>query len=327
MKTRLLNYEPGVAEGLPDHYEHDLHLNLLTDAPAYKVFGYLGWTGMVVFFTNVMHWILHHLALFTHNFGLAIILLTLIVRVCMFPVSRRQALASQKTQQRMAAMKPELEKLKERFKDNQQELRMAQMELYKKHGVFKPQTGCLLLFLQLPIMTGLYYTLYESIELRLAGFLWMDNLAVPDALLNWKGVPVIGWLADMAHLGPTLNLLPLISVTIMFIQQRWMMPPPADEQQAAQMKMMSYMTILMAWMFYWVPSGLCVYFIISGAWGMLERKLLPKISHEDKKPATAVATTAASRSRGRPSVNGDRNGVLSRIAEWWQEILRKAEKK
>jgi YidC/Oxa1 family membrane protein insertase len=330
-KVRLLNYETGVAAGLPDRYEHDLHLNLLTDAPTYKLFGYIGWTGLVVTFTNLMHWLLHYLFAFAHNYGLAIILLTLIVRVCLFPISRRQALASQRSQQKMAALKPELEKLKEKYKDDRQALGMAQMELMKKHGVLMaPMKGCLPLLLQMPIMTGLYYALYESIDLRFAGFLWMDNLAVPDALWNWKDVPFLGGLTDFLRLGPTFNLLPLISVTIMFIQQKWMMPPPADEQQAAQMKMMKYMPIFMAWMFYWVPAGLCVYFIVSGAWGLLERKLLPKISHEKAKTETTTAPVAAGRARAKPSSNGNRNGtpsVFGKLAEWWQEMLKRAEKK
>jgi len=83
----------------------------------------------------------------------------------------------------------------------------------------------------------------------------------------------------------------------------------------------------MAYMFYWVAAGLCVYFVVSGAWGLLERKLLPKLTH-DKDKAAAEAKPAA-KQRGKPSPNGDRNGtgVLGKIAGWCQEIIKRAEKK
>jgi YidC/Oxa1 family membrane protein insertase len=94
------------------------------------------------------------------------------------------------------------------------------------------------------------------------------------------------------------------------------------------MKMMNFMTIFMAWMFYWIPAGLCVYFIVSGAWGIMERKLLPKLSHDKQNPDAAATATATPRPR-RPSIDGSRNGkgVFGKVAEWWQEILKKADKK
>ena len=232
VKIRLLNKEGGVTPGLPDRYEDELHLNLLTDAPQYRFFGTIGWTGLVVMFTNVMHWLLGKLFLVSQNFGVAIILLTLIVRTVMFPISRRMAISSQKMQQRVAAMKPEPPEAQgAASRTISKSCRTAQMDLYKKHGMLKPQTGCLLIFLQLPVMTGLYFALSESIDLRFAGFLWIDNLAVPDALLNWKDVPLLGPTMEFLRFGPTFNLLPLISCLLMYFQQKFMMPPPATSSR------------------------------------------------------------------------------------------------
>jgi YidC/Oxa1 family membrane protein insertase len=226
----------------------------------------------------------------------------------------------------MQKLAPELKKLQEKYKEDRQALAQAQMKLYREKGV-NPLSGCLVILLQMPIFLGLYYALNESIHLRLAGFLWIDNLAVPDAMFNWRSWPVMGQIAAWLRLGDTFNLLPLVSIALMLVQQRYLMPPPADEQQAMQMKMMNIMMIFMAYMFYWVAAGLCVYFVVSGAWGLLERKLLPKLTHDKDKPTTEPKQAAKQRSK--PSPNGDRNGtgVLGRIAGWCQEIIKRAEKK
>jgi YidC/Oxa1 family membrane protein insertase len=329
VKVRLLNYEPGVPEGLPDRYEKELHINLLTDAPSdnwfSRMMAHLLWNDLLVIFTNVMHWLLEHLVYVTRHYGVAIILLTLLVRLCMFPISRKQALASI----RMQKLAPELKKLQEKHKDDRQALAQAQMRLYREQGV-NPMSGCLIILLQMPVFMGLYYALNESFHLRLASFLWIDNLAVPDDLFGWSSWPGIGDFARWINLGPTFNLLPLISVALMIVQQKYLTPPPADEQQAAQMKMMNIMMIFMAYMFYWVAAGLCVYFVVSGAWGILERKLLPKITHEKAKPAAEGKGAVPARGRGKPSPNGDRNsapGFLGKIADWCHEIIKRAEKK
>jgi YidC/Oxa1 family membrane protein insertase len=207
----------------------------------------------------------------------------------MFPLSRKQTLTSL----RMQELAPELKKLQEKYKDDRQALGMAQMELYRKHGV-NPFGTCWFLLLQMPIFMGLYFALQESIHFRLAPFwpTWIKNLAAPDMLFEWgAGIPVIsdptyhsGFLSFL-YLGPYFNLLPVIAVALMIVQQKWTMPPPADEQQAMQQKMMKYMMIFFGLMFYKVASGLCIYFIASSLWGFAERKLLPK-----RKPAAGGVT-------------------------------------
>src|SRR5260221_1217594 len=170
------------------------------------------------------------------------------------------------------------------------------MELFQKHG-HNPFSGCLPLFLQLPIFIGLYQALNHAVDLRLASFLWIDNLAAPDALFKMPfAIP---------FLGQEFNLLPLITIVLFVVQQKMFMPPPSSEQEAMQMKMMNYMMIFMGVMFYKVPAGLCVYFIASSLWGMGERKLLPK-----PKPG-AAAPPPAEPSQGRrkapDSDDGDKN--------------------
>src|SRR5262249_15223977 len=217
----------------------------------------IGWTFLLIFFTNLMHRVLWFIYNVVPSYGICIILLTVLVRGLMFPLSRRQAMTSIKMQE----LAPGLKKLQQKFKDDPRARTEAMMALYRKHGV-NPLGSCWLLLLQMPIFMGLYYALQESVHFRLAGFLWMDNLAAPDMLFSWgEKIPWISRPEDyggLLYLGPYFNLLPVLAVALMIVQQKMLMPPPADEQQAMQQKMMKYMMILFGLIFYKMPSGLCV---------------------------------------------------------------------
>lgn len=132
--------------------------------------------------------------------------------------------------------------------------------------------GCLPALLQLPIFIGLYQSLYQAVDLRLARFLWVENLAAPDALypLGFQ-VPWFGW--------SEFNLLPILTVALFIAQQKMFTPPPTSEEQEMQYKMMNVMMIAIGFAFYRVPAGLCLYFISSSLWGMCERQLLKTFGH------------------------------------------------
>lgn len=238
----------------------------------------------------LMSQVLHGFYSLVSNYGLAIIMLTVLVRGCMFPLSRKQALSAQKMQE----LQPEMKKIAEKFAKSPEQRAKAQQELFKKHN-YNPLGGCLLMFIQLPIFIGLYRALSVDIELRGApliseAFAWCSNLAAPDMFYRWT------WMPDFVQagtgflgLGPYLNLLPLVTIGLFIWQQKMFLPPPTDEQTAMQQKVMQYMMIFMGIMFFKVPSGLCIYFIASSLWGIAERKLLPKTLP----PGTAVATSTA----------------------------------
>ena len=128
--------------------------------------------------------------------------------------------------------------------------------------------GCLPLFLQLPIFISLYNALYTAVDLRMAKFLWINNLAAPDALFSFG--------REIPWIGSTFNLLPLLNVGLFLYQQKQMMPPAQNEEEQLRNKMMSFMTVFMGFMFYTVPAGLCLYFIASSILGMVERSLLKR---------------------------------------------------
>ncbi len=284
--------EGGVQPELFQRYHDVLQLNTLTDYHSPGAMGTFAssiyWTELVIKCTNLMHVVLGYIHALIPSYGLCIIVLTVLVRGLMFPLSRKQALMSVRIQQ----LAPELKKLQEKYKDDRQTLGMEQMALYRKHGV-NPFGSCWVLLLQMPIFMGLYFALQESTHFRLAEFwpTWIANLAAPDMLFNWG--EHIWWISrvedygSILYLGPYFNLLPVIAVALMIVQQKMMTPPPADEQQAMQQKMMKYMMIFFGLMFYKVAAGLCLYFIASSAWGFCERKLLPKKKPEAGEPAPA----------------------------------------
>ena len=252
---------------------------------------YYGWFDWV---SRPMLALLHFFYDGVRNYGIAIIMLTVLVRSLMFPLSRKQALNAQKMQE----LQPEMKRLAEKYKGNMEQRTKAQQELYRKHK-FNPLSGCLPALIQLPIFLGLYRSLAVDIELRQAPLLgeavrWCSNLAAPDMLWYWEPYLWAGIAGKVGWLGPYLNVLPLVTISLFLWQQKMFLPPPADEQAALQQKMMQYMMIFMGVMFFKVPSGLCLYFIASSLWGITERKLLPKAQ-----PAAAAAKPAAP-----PSGNG-----------------------
>jgi YidC/Oxa1 family membrane protein insertase len=243
------------------------------------------------------------------SWGIAIICLTIVVRSAMFPVSIRQARGAAK----MQALQPEIAELKKKFGNDKEKMARAQMELFRKHK-YNPAAGCLPLFLQLPIFMGLYQSLNHAVDLRLASFLWVDNLAAPDALFRMPFA--------LPFLGNDFNLLPLITIALFIVQQKMFMPPPMNEEQAMQQKMMNFMMVFMGVMFYKVPAGLCVYFIASSLWGMAERKLLPKA-----KPGAVADSPSGDSSSDRSKKRDDDDSEDKRGGGGlWDMLLRAAEK-
>ncbi|MGQ9822597.1 MAG: membrane protein insertase YidC [Thermogutta sp.] len=245
------------------------------------------------------------------NYGLAILMLTAMVRLCMFPVSRKQTLNAQKMQE----LQPEIKRIQDQHKDLQERNERIQ-ELFRRHN-YNPFSGCLVLFIQLPIFIGLYKALAIDVELRQAPLIsetirWCANLAAPDMLFNWSFLWP-DWFnrgQGMFALGPYFNLLPILTIVIFLWQQKKMMPPPADETAAMQQKVMTFMMIFMGVLFYKVPSGLCLYFIISSIWGLGERQVLLQM-----KPA---GVEAAARKPSQPRWKT----AVKEWAEKWDRTLR-----
>jgi YidC/Oxa1 family membrane protein insertase len=178
------------------------------------------------------------------NYGIAIIILTILVRVVTAPLTIKQM----RSMERMRALAPKLKEIKGEFADDRQKQSEKTMALYKSEGV-NPLGGCLPMLLQFPVFIGLFYALRSTIQLRQAPFFgWIDDLSVPESLFE---IPVVG---------VPLRVLPLIMGATMVLQQR-ITPMQADPAQAKMM--MTVMPIMMTVIFYQFPSGLVLYWMVS----------------------------------------------------------------
>jgi len=247
------------------------------------------------------------------NYGIAIILLTLIVKMLMFPLGRKQALMAQRSQQ----LQPYLKEIQDKYKEDKERLTKETFALYKKHGV-NPVSGCLPALIQLPIFVGLWQALNTSVALRHAPFLWINNLAAPDMLGRFPfEIPMLGW---------WFNILPIVVVVLMLVQTKLFSPPPTTPEAEMQQRTMKYMMVFMAVMFYKVPAGLSLYFITSSLWSIGERLLLPKITHAAE-PGTAPGKDEPPHGKSKQP-----DGPIlpakppSGLAQFWGRILDEARK-
>ena len=191
---------------------------------------------------------------FLGSWGLAIIVLTITVRTVLFPLTWRQI----KSGAQMRQLKPEIDKLNEKFKDDAQQKQLATMELWKKHGV-NPLSGCLPVVAQMPVWFALYTSLQTAAELYHTPFLWFRDLSAPDT------IHIASWDAPF--------LLPVLLGATTFIQQK-LMPQQMDP---AQQKMMTYMmpAVFTAMMLF-LPAGLGVYMFTNSVLGIAQTLAVEK---------------------------------------------------
>ena len=203
----------------------------------------LGWNWLAPL-TLAFGWLLHAMHSLIPNFGVGIIVLTVLVRAATTPLTLRQM----KSMERMRALQPKLQELKDKYPDDRQKQSEEMMALYRREGV-NPLGGCLPMALQLPVFIGLYYSLRSSIDLRQAPFFgWINDLSAPDQLFVIPGLNV------------PFRVLPLLMGATMVVQQR-ITPMQADPAQARMM--MVVMPVMMTVLFYQFPSGLVLYWMIS----------------------------------------------------------------
>ena len=182
------------------------------------------------------------------NWGVCIILLSVLIFSCLYPFTSK----SLNSMKRLQALQPEMEQIRSQHKDNPQKMNKEVMELYRKNKV-NPFGGCLPLVFQMPVFFSLYQTLMRSIQLKGANFLWIKDLSEPDRLFVLSGeFPVIG---------SEINLLPLLMAVAMAVQQKMSMKNNVATGQAAEQQriMAVVFPILFAFIFYHFPSGLALY--------------------------------------------------------------------
>ncbi|MBX3024786.1 membrane protein insertase YidC [bacterium] len=203
----------------------------------------LGW---FTFIALPMLQALRFLHRFTGNYGVAIILLTVVIKVLFFPLTKK----SFESMRAMQKLQPEMQKIRERLKDKPDEMNREVMELYRRHKV-NPLGGCLPMVLQIPVFVGLYNALLNAVELRHAPFIgWITDLSAPDRLGSIQ-------LPFVPH--PGIPVLTLVMGGSMLVQQ-WMTPSAADP---AQQRAMMIMPVVFTFMFINFPAGLTLYWLVN----------------------------------------------------------------
>jgi YidC/Oxa1 family membrane protein insertase len=203
---------------------------------------------LIGWLANILKFFLELFYRLIPNYGVAIILLTVLIKVILFPLTHK----SFESTARMQALQPKIAELREKYKNNPQKLNQETAALYKKEGV-NPLGGCLPMLLQLPIFFALYSLLISHFELRGAMFIpgWIPDLSAPESIWDFSPVtiPFVGW-----H---NLRVLPFVMLITTFIQSRFTQAPDSSAQN---MKLMTYaMPIVFFFILYDMPSGLVLY--------------------------------------------------------------------
>jgi YidC/Oxa1 family membrane protein insertase len=217
---------------------------------------------------NMLTYALELLVIVVINYGLAVVVLTILIKLSLHRTTFKQ----QESMMKMQKLAPDLKLLQETYKNDKQKMAQKQMELWKKHGV-NPLGGCLPILIQIPIFTALYLAFCHSADMRGHGFLWINDLTLPDQLIGWV---VGGWTLSI-------NPLPIIyiavSVWMSLIQK---IPEGGDPQQVQMMKMMRWLPVLFGVIFYNFPSGLVLYFTVNAVLSTIEIKMVRRKLGMDK---------------------------------------------
>ena len=212
--------------------------------------------GIFTFLAEPIHWLLAKLHLVTGNWGWAIMLLVLLIKLALYPLSAAQY----KSMAKMRKFQPRMQQLKERYGDDKQKYQTAMMELYKKEKI-NPAGGCLPILIQMPVFLALYWVLIESVELRQAPWmLWIHDLTARDPFF----------------------ILPAINMAVMWFTQRL---TPMVGVDPIQQRMFQMMPLIFGVMFAFFPAGLVLYWATNGTLGMLQQLWMMR-QYADKTPST-----------------------------------------
>ncbi|MCB2156966.1 membrane protein insertase YidC [bacterium] len=222
-----------------------------------------------------------------HNWGWAIIVLVLIVKIILYPLSHWAIKNQARTMAEQAKIKPHLDALNKKYKDDPSKRSQEMMKLYREHNInpLGAVRGCFPMLLQMPIFFGLYVLLDQAVELRGQSFLWIADLSQPDRLVNFGGaLPILGW--------TSLNILPFLMAGTQFLTSRLMSTNISDPMQRNMMVMMPVVFMIFL---YNLPSGLMLYWTVQNIWQIGHTVLTKRYvaMHDTSPPGGATPAGAA----------------------------------
>jgi YidC/Oxa1 family membrane protein insertase len=230
----------------------------------------LGWTWIAPV-TRAFLWLLDACYAVIPNYGVAIIILTALVRLVTAPLASRQM----RSMRRLGEMQPRMKEIQDRYKNDREKQSEAMARLMKETG-WNPLGGCLPMLLQIPVFIGLYYALQSSIALRQAPFaLWIDDLSQPETLFTIPGLAI------------PVRLLPILMAISMVVQQK--LTPASSMDPAQQRMMMIMMPLMFGFLFYTFPSGLVLYWFVSNLLAILQQLWMNRSMEPRKDPKKAAA--------------------------------------
>lgn len=255
--------------------------------------------------SRVLLFLLTSLHKFIPNYGVCILILTLVIKALLHPLSKK----SQVSMVRMQQLQPELLKLKERFGDDKKRLGTEQWALYHRYGV-NPMSGCLPMLIQMPVFLALFGALRASIHLRQASFLWIGDLSQPDTVYH------LPFDLPLLHTD-AINVLPFVFLVSSVVSQM-LQPKALDEKTRQQQTMMKWMSFFFAFILYNMPSGLLLYWTASNILGILEqwqiRRHVARIKIQPIQPKEPKKGAAA-----KPSKPGKSGGLLDSLNRMLEE--------
>lgn len=244
-----------------------------------------------------LHWLVH-------DWGVAIIILVLTVRLILHPITKRAQTNMMKMSKQMQSVQPEMAKLKEKYKDDPTSLNREMMKLYREKGINPANMlGCLPMLLQTPIWIALYAMLYYAIELRhepafygvfqtLSAGNWhfLQDLSVSDNFLRFippdQPAYKLSWFPIVKPEFRSLNVLPLLMAVTFYFQMKFTTPPPQNDQQRQQQAIMKFMPFIFPIFLYSAPSGLTLYICASTAAGIVDSYIVRKHVREQEEAGT-----------------------------------------
>ena len=198
------------------------------------------------------------------KFGIAIIIITILMRIVVFPLTLKQ----EKSMKKMRELQPEMDKIKEKYKDNPQEYQKRILEFQKENDI-NPLGGCWPILIQLPVFVALYYAFSGKTIPNDATFLWF-NLKRPDKLFM---------MGNFAF-----NLLPILNTGVTYLQQKIMSGATKGQEGSNQLQSMMYtMPLMMLFLFYRMPSGVTLYYLVSGVLSLAQQYIIMKGRSDDGK--------------------------------------------
>lgn len=198
------------------------------------------------------------------KFGIAIIIITILMRIVVFPLTLKQ----EKSMKKMRELQPEMDKIKEKYKDNPQEYQKRILEFQKENDI-NPLGGCWPILIQLPVFVALYYAFSGKTIPNDATFLWF-NLKQPDKLFM---------MGNFAF-----NLLPILNTGVTYLQQKIMSGATKGQEGNNQLQSMMYtMPLMMLFLFYRMPSGVTLYYLVSGVLSLAQQYIIMKGRSDDGK--------------------------------------------